>query len=66
LTPQDKTADRIQTLRNEIAALTQKQADAMGRATRVGMTPSEAKVFDARRLRIDALTKELAQLKSIQ
>jgi hypothetical protein len=65
VTSQKKTTDYIQTLRNKLAVLNQEQADAMRRATYVGMTPAEAKVFAARRLEIDALTKELAQLKSI-
>ena len=54
--------DRIQTLRNERAALTQQQSEATRRATYVGMSAEQAKAFEARRTQLEALTRELEGL----
>ena len=66
MTPQKKSSDRVQTLRNERATLTQDQAEAMRRATYVGMTADEAKAFEARRARLEALSSQLADLEKDQ
>jgi len=64
--PKEEMADLIQRLRQQIDALTQEQADALKRATYLGMTPDEAKVYDARRIKITELMGQLVEIRQAQ
>ena len=54
-----KTIKRLQT---EIKRLNEELADAVKRATHIGMTPTEASVYDARRTTLVKLAERLRQL----
>ena len=54
--------DLVQRLKEEIGALTDQQTNALQAAIYVGMTPDEAKKYDARRQEISRLIAELANL----
>jgi hypothetical protein len=49
-------------IRQEIDNLKQQLDDALKNATFVGMTPDEAKTYDARRQRLTFLTEQLRQM----
>ena len=53
----------IASLRQQIDTLTQEQADALKRATYLGMTPDEAKVYDARRVKITELMGQFVEIR---
>jgi hypothetical protein len=57
-----KSVDTIQGIRQEIENLRQELTDALERATYVGMTAQEAKIYDARRQRLTALIERLREL----
>lgn len=60
------TVDAIHRLKQEIDRLSQEQSDALKSATYVGMTPDEAKEYDARRQKITQLVQELSLLQKAQ
>jgi hypothetical protein len=64
--PKEEMADIIQRLRQQIDALTLEQADALKRATYLGMTPDEAKAYDARRIKITELMGQLVEIRQAQ
>ena len=55
----EKTVHR---LKEEIGRLTKQQTEALQSATYLGMSPEEAKQYDARRARILKLVEQLHQL----
>jgi hypothetical protein len=55
----EKTVHR---LKEEIGRLTKQQAEALQSATYLGMSPDEAKQYDARRAQILKLVEQLRQL----
>jgi Asp-tRNA(Asn)/Glu-tRNA(Gln) amidotransferase C subunit len=55
----EKTVHR---LKEEIGRLTKQQAEALQSATYLGMSPDEAKQYDARRAQILKLVEQLSQL----
>jgi hypothetical protein len=63
---QSSTTDAIHKLKLEIDHLTQLQTDAIKSATFVGMTPDEAKEYDARRENIFKLVQQLQALEKSQ
>ena len=63
---QSSTTDAIHKLKLEIDHLTQLQTDAIKSATFVGMTPDEAKEYDARRENIFKLVQQLQTLEKSQ
>ena len=56
----------MERLRNQIDELTREQIDALKKATYVGMTPDDAKAYDARRIKITSLTQQLAEMRQAQ
>jgi len=54
----------VKRLHTEILRLTDEQDDAIKTATYIGMTPAEAKVYDALRTTVLKLTEQLQQLES--
>jgi hypothetical protein len=54
----------VKRLHTEIQRLTDEQDDAIKTATYIGMTPAEAKVYDALRTTVLKLTEQLRQLES--
>jgi hypothetical protein len=54
----------VKRLHAEIQRLTEEQDDAIKTATCIGMTPAEAKVYDALRTTVLELTEQLRQLES--
>ena len=56
--------DLVQRLKEQIGALTEQQSNALQTAIYVGMTPNEAKEYDARRQEISRLIAELAKLQN--
>lgn len=67
-TPYDgtSTTEAVHALKTEIDRLTNLQSDALKQATFVGMTPDEAKDYDARRDQILGLVQQLATLEKSQ
>lgn len=57
------SVDAVQCIRQEIEKLNQEQSEALKTATFVGMTASEAKIYDARRQRITELVEQLRVLR---
>ncbi len=55
--------DAIHRLKQEIDRLTKQQAEALQSATYLGMSPDDAKQYDARRAQILTLVEQLRQLK---
>ena len=53
-------------LRQEIDDLIDEQTEALKRATFVGMTPDDAKMYDARRQTITRLMQQLAEIQEGQ
>ena len=58
------SVDAVERIRQEIEKLTEEQNEALKTATFVGMTASEAKIYDARRQRITELVERLEFLRS--
>lgn len=54
----------IRRLQNEIRCLTEKQTDAMETETFIGLTPDETKQYEARRVRMVELVRQLRLLES--
>ena len=54
----------VKRLHAEILRLTKQQDDAIKTATYIGMTPAEAKVYDALRTTVLELTEQLRELES--
>lgn len=53
---------RIQQLKRNIEKLRQEHAEALKRATFIGMNPDERKLWDERRHQMTAMAKELSRL----
>ena len=62
----DTTVDAIHRLKQEIDQLSEQQSEALKSATYLGMTPDEAKEYDARRQKITQLVQELSLLQKAQ
>ena len=56
----------MERLRKQIDELTHEQINALKQATYVGMTPDDAKAYDARRIKITSLTQQLAEVRQAQ
>ena len=57
-----KTVELIHTIKEEIDALSEQQADALKAATYLAMTPEEARQYDSRRERVTELIKKSEML----
>lgn len=61
-----ETVNAVHRLKQEIDRLTDDQSRALKQAIYVGMTPDEAKEYDARRTRITELVQQLAMREKAQ
>jgi hypothetical protein len=67
--PHSESADNnatVHRLKQQINELTEEQSEALESAIYVGMTPEEAKKYDARRAKIMQLAAHLQQLSGAQ
>ena len=60
------TVSAVHRIKEEIDRLTEEQVKALKAATYVGMTPNEAKDYDARREKINKLIRELERYEKAQ